>query len=444
MFSLIQLTDSKPGRQWILMDVETGLPLFYPLRYLVDHLAFRSLSTQSASLQAIKFFYEFWYQKYGVTFCYSFYQSEHNPLIAIQEISAFFHYLESGHVYQANVMLLASHSTASRLTNAERVRAVIRFLSFLVNTYVSPMYMKGSPEELSRLSLQLNTKLMICRDEFSVLARGKRAKNSDSHQGFRSLTGGIVRAVYEIIAPNTGSKTNPLNPFPAGEIQFRNFLIVRLLLNYGLRISELLLLECRSIKPNIQGDKYSLIVTTIDDEVKDSRGRAPSLKNIYAHRVLELANQDYFFLMTYIEKIRSPMTPYHFIFTSTTRKHAPLSYNAVYAIFSKIDAVFTREHPEYKAPDRFDSISKLTPHITRHTWAYLTLQRTYILRYHKIKRAAQIAGLDFSISGLMDEAKDALRLIGGWSHTSHMPDVYAKRFLSERANAANLHRITHS
>jgi len=307
------------------MDVETGLPLFYPLRYLVDHLAFRSLSTQSASLQAIKFFYEFWYQKYGVTFCYSFYQSEHNPLIAIQEISAFFHYLESGHVYQANVMLLASHSTASRLTNAERVRAVIRFLSFLVNTYVSPMYMKGSPEELSRLSLQLNTKLMICRDEFSVLARGKRAKNSDSHQGFRSLTAGMVRAVYEIIAPNTGSKTNPLNPFPAGEIQFRNFLIVRLLLNYGLRISELLLLECRSIKPNIQGDKYSLIVTTIDDEVKDSRGRAPSLKNIYAHRVLELANQDYFFLMTYIEKIRSPMTPYHFIFTSTTRKHGGLS-----------------------------------------------------------------------------------------------------------------------
>nr|WP_279079475.1 hypothetical protein [Hafnia alvei] len=122
------------------------------------------------------------------------------------------------------------------------------------------------------------------------------------------------------------------------------------------------------------------------------------------------------------------MTPYHFIFTSTTRKHAPLSYNAVYAIFSKIDAVFTREHPEYKAPDRFDSISKLTPHITRHTWAYLTLQRTYILRYHKIKRAAQIAGLDFSISGLMDEAKDALRLIGGWSHTSHMPDVYRQTF----------------
>ena len=44
------------------MDLETSLPLLYPLRYHIDHLAFRSLSTQSASLQSVKFFYEFWRQ----------------------------------------------------------------------------------------------------------------------------------------------------------------------------------------------------------------------------------------------------------------------------------------------------------------------------------------------------------------------------------------------
>lgn len=38
------------------MDLETSLPLLYPLRYHIDHLAFRSLSTQSASLQSVKFF----------------------------------------------------------------------------------------------------------------------------------------------------------------------------------------------------------------------------------------------------------------------------------------------------------------------------------------------------------------------------------------------------
>lgn len=44
-------------------------------------------------------------------------------------------------------------------------------------------------------------------------------------------------------------------------------------------------------------------------------------------------------------------------------------------------------------------------------------------------------------SNLMAEAKDELRLIAGWSLNSKMPDLYAKRFISEQANAANLQRI---
>lgn len=41
----------------------------------------------------------------------------------------------------------------------------------------------------------------------------------------------------------------------------------------------------------------------------------------------------------------------------------------------------------------------------------------------------------------MDEVKEALRLLGGWSIKSQMPDLYAKRFLSEQANAANIQRL---
>lgn len=58
-----------------------------------------------------------------------------------------------------------------------------------------------------------------------------------------------------------------------------------------------------------------------------------------------------------------------------------------------------------------------------------------------MKTDSRLAAIDFSIVGLMEEAKDELRLLGGWSHNSHMPDVYAKRFLSQQANMANLHRI---
>gem|GEM_PF-2126785 len=40
MYSLNQLVAINHKRQWILMDTETCLPLLYPLRYHIDHLAF--------------------------------------------------------------------------------------------------------------------------------------------------------------------------------------------------------------------------------------------------------------------------------------------------------------------------------------------------------------------------------------------------------------------
>ncbi|WP_420916234.1 hypothetical protein [Pectobacterium brasiliense] len=71
------------------------MPSLYLLRYHIDPLAFRSLPTQSVALLVVKFFYEFWLQKHGVTFCYSFHPSGHNPCIAIEEMAAFSHYLEN-------------------------------------------------------------------------------------------------------------------------------------------------------------------------------------------------------------------------------------------------------------------------------------------------------------------------------------------------------------
>ena len=163
MYSLKQLVISGRKRRWILMDLETSLPLLYPLRYHIDHLAFRSLSTQSASLQSVKFFYEFWRQKYGVSFCYSFYSSDHNPDIAVGEMPAFWMYLENGHNVQSNVLSLTRVTKANSLTHTVRVRAVIHFISFLINTYISPAYRDDSPKALSLLASRLHTRLQLCR-----------------------------------------------------------------------------------------------------------------------------------------------------------------------------------------------------------------------------------------------------------------------------------------
>ncbi|EHV4722840.1 site-specific integrase [Escherichia coli] len=441
VFILTQLNINQRQRLWALMDTHTRQPLLYPLIYLIDHLALRSSATQSASLQALKFFYEFWHQKHGVTFCFSFYSSNHNPLIAIDELTAFFHYLENTHLYvPALTIRSTTQTTPQRCTNIRHVHSVIRFIRYLINTYISPRYIDGTPKELTRLATQLTGRLSIHKAEFRTLTHSRQMNNGTTHKRFRSLTAEMVMAFYQIITPGSISKKNPLNPFPAGEIQLRNFLICRLLLNYGLRVSELLLLECHSIKPNLRGDQFSLIVTTVDDDVSDQRKRLPSLKNVYANRVLALDKLDFHFLNIYIHKIR-PQASHSFLFTSTQRLHPPLSYHAVYDIFTRIDDIMSVQYHEYKKDEYYDAIESISPHITRHTWAYLTLQRIYRDKLQKIKANSHLAAIDFSIVGLMDEAKDELRLLGGWSHNSHMPDLYAKRFLSQQANTANLQRI---
>ena len=103
------------------------------------------------------------------------------------------------------------------------------------------MSRRGTPIELTRLATQLTSRLSIPKEEFRTLAHSRQMNNKITHQRFRSLTTDMIIAFYQVITPDSASKKNPLNPFPAGEIQLRNFLICRLLLNYGLRVSELLL-----------------------------------------------------------------------------------------------------------------------------------------------------------------------------------------------------------
>lgn len=251
MYVLDQLSVAPNRRLWTLVDTTTNLPLLFPLLFLIDRLSLRSESTQSFTLQALKFFYEYWHQKHDVTFCLSFHLSGYNPSIAISELEAFLHYLESGKFVLPTLgyAVISKHNT-----NINHVHAVCRFINYLINTYVSPRYMDGTPKELSRYALQLSKRLSAYRSDF------RPSKQKHSHKNFNSLTAEMVRKFYEIIRPESSSKPNSINPFPAGEIQFRNYLICRLLLNYGLRVSELLLLETHSIKPNIQW----LLVTMLE------------------------------------------------------------------------------------------------------------------------------------------------------------------------------------
>jgi len=45
---------------------------------------------------------------------------------------------------------------------------------------------------------------------------------------------------------------------------------------------------------------------------------------------------------------------------------------------------------------------------------------------------------------LLDAAADKLRALGGWSVTSSMPYKYARRYVEQLANQANINRINNA
>ncbi|PLK74738.1 site-specific integrase, partial [Klebsiella pneumoniae] len=97
-----------------------------------------------------------------------------------------------------------------------------------------------------------------------------------------------------------------------------------------------------------------------------------------------------------------------------------------HSMFSKIYDVLSKKFPEYKSHSYFDVLQRLTPHVTRHTWAYLTLKKIYHIKYLKSKSTRKYASVALPDTGLMEEAKEELRLMGGWSPKSQMPDFLAK------------------
>lgn len=186
MFILTQLNINQRQRLWALMDTHTRQPLLYPLLYLIDHLALRSSATQSASLQALKFFYEFWHQKHGVTFCFSFYSSNHNPFIAIDELTAFFHYLENTHFYVPALTIRSTTQTMpQRRTNIRHVHSVIRFIRYLINTYISPnLYSATSEFNIAMENVQL---IEVSQKTSRQLSSATSHEHSDVNIQIRSL-----------------------------------------------------------------------------------------------------------------------------------------------------------------------------------------------------------------------------------------------------------------
>lgn len=421
---LVKLSNPSDNRRYILINEETQSPCLYPLLYTMSKLRLKSLSTQQSNLNSLKFWHNFWREKFNEDFCLSFYKSNYDARIFFEEIDSFFIYLENNGKYDNSLIRIKNQIEINYTTISKKIQDTIKYLIFLIDNFSWRVMFQD--DTLKHNSVR---KILSILQNKSVQYNKISSRNNNINQ-FKSLTKRMKVSFDEIILPSTPTKNNPKNVFKDNAVQFRNFLIVRLLINYGLRASELLLLSLKSIKPNLDSSGKHLVICDTQD-TKDCRSPKPNIKNEQSNRTLQLSPDDDKLISYYLNNHRSNNAKSDLLFLSSQYPFSPLSYSSINKMFNILDKQFKKLHPDYYNSEYTDSIDKLSAHTCRHTWATLTLKYAYIIAVNN-SSSQEVA---------MSQAVEGLKKAGGWSSNSLMVSRYADRYLSERANTINISRI---
>lgn len=218
---------------------------------------------------------------------------------------------------------------------------------------------------------------------FSVLHIGYKRKVQD----FKDLDKEYVKQIISRFSDR--KNTSPCN--------YRNYLIIKLFYETGIRIAELLNLKTFEI---ISSPNYSMIKILRSDTIVDKRADKANIKNIQSNRVIAISNELGLLLEIYIMKIRrityaSPNTKLNHPYLFTSQLGNPLSKSSIQLLFKKINDEF----PYIKNQNM-----RVTPHSLRHTFAFTFIK--HLIEEHDLN---------------IDRAKDELRKICGWAASSTMP-----------------------
>lgn len=423
LVSLVKLSKPSDKRRYILADEETRSPCLYPLLYVMSKLRLKSLSTQQSNLNALKFWYTFWKEKFNEDFCLSFYESEYNAEIFIEEIDSFFIYLENNSKYDNGLIRIKKPLEVNYTTISKKIQDTIRYLTFLIDNF----FRKDLEDDKSKNNF-IRRQILILQNKSDQFARIS-SSNSNVKQ-FKSLTERMKDSFFEITLPSTPIKSNPKNAFKDSATQFRNFLIAHLFINYGLRAGELLLLSINSKSLDRDSGNTSLTVGDTQD-IEDYRSPKPRIKNKQSKRRIQISRDDHNLISYYIKNYRPENAKSDLLFVSSQYPFSPLSYSSIKKMFNIWDKQLREFHPNYYDSKYTDSIDKLSAHVCRHTWATLMLEYAYITAMNS-SSSHEIA---------ISQAIESLKKAGGWSSNSLMVSRYADRYLSERANTTNISRI---
>jgi integrase len=394
---VIELVVNGARRKLLVQDY---IPVYYPNLYITMEHSGRALDTTKKYLEHLVVLEEFLAFS-SIDLISRLEQRPHSQYLTDSELSRFVS--DSGFSKETLTMKYAGmrlHPTAyksvGKVHAQQRIEAVRDYVAFLYDKLGDHSTRYAAVDDLKN---RINRKIKAARP-------GWRETRLDEMKG---LTTQERDRLLEVLDPDS-----PINPFADPAIRLRNYIILLLGLDMGLRRSEMLLIKTS----DIHWHSRQLAVVNLEDESLDPRTMAPQFKT--NERMLQMTDDLYDAIKDYEEKYRqrkprsgaSQARRHPFLLVAHKRNEGgPLTIKAVDGILPRVRKI---------APE----VGHVTPHILRHDAVYTMLEsmREELAAFTPEDRTTQV--------------QKVLTWMFGWSPGSDMPGKYGAKFWKEEADKA--------
>lgn len=378
--------------------VQECMPIYYPNLYVTLEQSGRTLNTQQKYLEHIGLFENF-LEYESIDLIDRLEQRPRSRYLTDSEISRFvadaaLHKSILDKKYIGLHLVPASYNTVGRMHAQQRLEAVRDYLKFLYDKLGDDATRDAASDDVGR---RFDRKIKAVKPAW------KKSKNDD----MKGLTNQERVRLLEVMHPESAE-----NPFANEALKLRNYIILLLGLDMGLRRSEMLLIKIG----DIHWHNGQLSVVNLESEELDPRTLAPQFKT--HERILQMSDDLIWALQEYVDIYRvwkkgpSEARKHPFLLVSHRRNSgAPMSVKALDGILARVGKAV----PE---------LAHIHPHILRHDAVYTLLE----------SMREELEAL--TPEDRTTKVQKILTYAFGWSPESKMPSLYGAKFWKEEADKA--------
>lgn len=380
--------------------VQGHIPLYYPNLYVTFELSGKALETTKKYLEHLAVFEDFLAFS-SIDLISRLERRPQSQYLTDTEISRFvsdagFNKVTLAKKYAGTRLHPTAYEQVGKVHAKQRIEAVRDYLAFLYDKLGDHLTRDEAVEDVKR---RFNRKI-------KAASPGWKKTRIDEMKG---LTASERSRLLEVMHPESSD-----NPFADEAIKLRNYIILLLGLDLGLRRSEMLLIKTS----DIQWQSRQLSVVNLEDESIDPRKVAPQFKT--HERKMIMGDEVYEAISQYESKYRyrkshkglSQAKKHPFLLVSHRRNEGqPMSIKALDGVLPRVGKV---------APE----LAHIHPHLLRHDAVYTMLEsmREELEKLTPEDRTTQV--------------QKTLTWMFGWSPESNMPGLYGAKYWKEEADKA--------